>query len=79
MLDEYGVLINFKTACLNVKKNYGHLIDGETVKYFNNLDRANEDLNNLYNDEKFENFVALINVFRGHMGNKIKEINKKLQ
>ncbi len=41
--------------------------------------RANEDLNNLYNDEIFEKIVALINVFRGHMGNKIREINKKLQ
>ena len=64
----------FETACLDVKKKYAHLIDGETIKQFNNLDKANKDLNYLYNDEKFEKFVALSKVFRAHLGNKIREI-----
>ena len=67
----------FEIAWLDVKKKYAHLIDGETIKQFNNLDRANKDLNYLYNDENFENFVALTKVFRAHLGNKIREINKK--
>ena len=66
-----------KTACLDVKKNYGDLIDGETIKHFDNLDRANKDLNYLHEDEKFKNFVALTKVFHNHLCDKISEINKK--
>ena len=68
---------NFETAYLDVKKNYGHLIDNETNRYINDLYRANEDLDH-YDEEKYKNFVALTGIVRTHMGHKVKEINEKL-
>jgi hypothetical protein len=69
---------NFETAYLDVKENYGHLIDDKTNKYIYNLYRANEDLDP-YDEEKYKNFVALTGIVRTHMGHKVKEINEKLQ
>lgn len=37
---------NFENACLDVKQKHGHLIDDETVKYIDDLYRANEVLKN---------------------------------
>lgn len=69
---------NFEIACLDVKQNYGHLIDYETTKYFNDLSEAKKVLNNLHNEENFKYLTTSIKLFRAHMGKKINEIKKKL-
>ena len=66
----------FENAYLDIKENYGNLIDGETDKYIHDMYRANEDVNNLYSDEKYKNFIALIGIARTHTGHKIKNYSE---
>lgn len=62
---------------MDVKQNYGHLIDQDTVEYINQLHAANNDLDNPYTEENSGSLEVSIIKLRDHLGNKIREINKK--
>jgi Na+/phosphate symporter len=68
---------DFYNDYMDVKQKYGDLIDQDTVEYINQLHAANNDLDNPYTEENFGSLEVSIIKLRSHLGNKIREINKK--
>ena len=75
-LDSEHQFKKFESACLDVKRYYGDLIDYDTTKYFKDLKTSSEEHTKLHSKENFENLAALMDVFHTHVSNKKKEIKK---
>lgn len=76
-LDSERQFKKFESACLDVKRYCGDLIDYDTTKFFKDLKTSSEEHTKLHSKENFENLAALMDVFHSHVSNKKEEIKNK--